>query len=102
MPLILLLVAAALVLDFLPWIVAGLLLWAGVYVVRSVLASAAVQRELERRRLAVIAARADAQHAAVLAGDLDTGVYGEYQPAVSAGGMTLTRVARSGADELSR
>jgi hypothetical protein len=47
------------------------------------MAAAAAQREIERQRLAVIAARADEQHAAVLAGDDELGVYGDYQPAVS-------------------
>jgi len=69
------LVVAVLVLDLLPWIVAGLMLWAAVYVLRSVLASAAEQRQLERRRQAMVAARADDQNAAVLAGDTIVGVY---------------------------
>jgi hypothetical protein len=73
------LVVAAIVVDFLPWIVGGLMLWAAVFVVRSMLASAAAQRQLERQRQAVIAARADRQHAAVLAGD-ERGVYGDYPP----------------------
>jgi hypothetical protein len=82
MQLIVLLVVAAVVLDFLPWIVGGLMLWAGCYVLRSVLASAAEQRRLARQRQAVIAARADQQYAAVLAGDELIGVYGEWPPCV--------------------
>lgn len=82
MSLIVWLVVAAIVVDFLPWIVAGLTLWAVVYVLRSMLASAAVQRQLERQRQAAIAARADEQHAAVLAGDQLTGVYGDHPPAM--------------------
>jgi hypothetical protein len=35
-----------------------------------------------RRRDAALCARADRQHAAILAGDEATGVYGEYPPAV--------------------
>jgi hypothetical protein len=73
--------AAVLVFDWLPWIVGAVLLWAAVYVVRSMLVSAAVQRQLERQRQAAIAARADSQHAAVLAGDGRLGVYGDYPPA---------------------
>jgi hypothetical protein len=73
---------AAVVADLWPFLVAGLLLWAVVYVLRSVLASAAVARQLDRRRQARIAARADRQHAAVLAGDNLAGVYGEWPPAI--------------------
>ena len=35
-----------------------------------------------RRREAEIVARADREHAAVMAGDMLVGVYGEYPPAV--------------------
>jgi hypothetical protein len=67
--------------KFWAWIVAvlgatvlcGLLLWAAFYAARRV-----GDRDNERR---AIAARADEQHAWVLAGD-DRGVYGNYPPAV--------------------
>ena len=36
----------------------------------------------ERQRMAELCARADRQHAAVLAGDELTGVHGDYPPAV--------------------
>jgi hypothetical protein len=48
-----------------------------VYVVRSMLDTAAGQRELARRRQAAIAARCDAENAAVVAGD-NRGVYGQF------------------------
>jgi hypothetical protein len=47
------------------------------YVFRSMIDSAALQRELARRRQARIAARADQENASVLAGD-DRGVYGQF------------------------
>jgi hypothetical protein len=47
---------------------------------RSLASTAAERRELGCREGSVVAARADRQHAALLAGDLDTGVYGDYPP----------------------
>lgn len=62
------------------WIVGALLLFGVVHVVRQVAVSAAAQRELARQQGAVVAARADREHAQVLAGD-ERGVYGQYPPA---------------------
>jgi hypothetical protein len=74
------LIAALVVLASTPWFLAVLLLVLAVPVWRSLVAAAAEQRELAFRHGLVVAARADRQHAAVLAGDLEVGVYGEYPP----------------------
>jgi hypothetical protein len=70
-----------LVFHFLWWIVAALVLAAVVHIVRAMAVAAAEQRELARQAGAVLAARADAENTQVLAGD-DSGVYGDYPPAV--------------------
>jgi hypothetical protein len=75
-----LLIFVGAIVKFWVWIVAalgalvvfGLLLWAAFYAARRV-------DDREDARLAIVA-RADQQHAWVLAGD-DRGVYGEYAPA---------------------
>jgi hypothetical protein len=53
-------------------VVAGCLAWCAVIHHRA-------EAERERRERAVLVARADQQHAAILAGD-DRGVYGDYGP----------------------
>jgi hypothetical protein len=68
--------------KFLWWIVAALLVGALVHILREMLVAAVAHRELAWQRQAVIGARADRQHAAVLAGDELVGVYGDYPPAV--------------------
>ena len=82
MPLILLLIAAAVIFKF-AWLLAAVAVTAT--------AGWALGKWLARRddrqtaawwRDADICERADRQHAAVLAGDLDAGVYGDYRPAV--------------------
>jgi hypothetical protein len=75
------LVGLLFVLNFLWWLVGALLAVMGVYAWRSMVASAAEQRELAARMGVLIAARADEENAAVLAGD-QRGVYGRYPPAV--------------------
>jgi hypothetical protein len=80
MPLILLLLAAALVVKFV-WLLAALV--ATVVVARLIGAWLARHDDrviAARRRDAELCARADRQHAAVLAGD-QRGVYGKYPPA---------------------
>jgi hypothetical protein len=81
MPLILLLIAAAVLFKF-AWLLAAVVVTAAVgWALGKWLArrdDAAVAR---RRRDAEVCARADRQHAAVLAGDLDAGVFGDYLPA---------------------
>jgi hypothetical protein len=74
------LIAALVVLASAPWFLAVLLVVLAVPVWRSMLESAAERRELAYREGLVTAARADREHAAVLAGDLDTGVYGDWPP----------------------
>ncbi len=78
---ILLLVAAAFVVKFV-WLLSAVLV--------TVVAAIAIGKWFarrddravaRRRRDAEICARADQQHAAVLAGDLKVGVYGDYPPA---------------------
>jgi positive regulator of sigma E activity len=81
MPLIVLLIVAALVVDFF-WLLAALVVT--VVVARLIgwwLARRDDRSIAERQRRAELCARADRQHAAVLAGD-ERGVYGEYPPAV--------------------
>jgi hypothetical protein len=78
------LIATLVVLASTPWFLAVLLLVLAVPVWRSLAAAAAVGRELAWREGLVTAARADRQHAAVLAGDERVGVYGQYPPAVGA------------------
>jgi hypothetical protein len=73
------LVALVLALNYLWWIVAALLVAMAVHVLRSLRDTALEQRELARRMGVVVAARADEENAAVLAGD-DRGVYGKYPP----------------------
>ena len=80
MPLILLLIAAALVVKF-AWLLAALV---ATVVVARLLGAWLARRDdravAARRRDAELCARADRQHALVLAGD-DLGVYGQYPPA---------------------
>ena len=73
------LVAAALVAAWWPVLVGAAIVVAAEYVIRSIIDAAAVQRELARGRQTRVAARCDAENAAVLAGD-ECGVYGQYQP----------------------
>jgi hypothetical protein len=83
MPLILLLIAAALVVKF-AWLIAAVLVT--VVIAVSIGKASAWLDDLmvaRRRRDAEIAARADRQHAAVLAGDYRLGVYGDYPPCTS-------------------
>jgi hypothetical protein len=62
------------------WAVGALtLLWGLVYVLKSMADAAAAQREIAAHLAAIVAARAAAENAAVLAGD-DNGVYGQYRP----------------------
>jgi hypothetical protein len=75
------LIGLVFVLNFVCWIVAALMLWAGIHVLRSMRDTAVEQRMLARRMGVLVAARADEENAAVLAGD-QRGVYGEYPPAV--------------------
>jgi hypothetical protein len=78
MPLILLLIAAAVLFKF-AWLIAWL---AAAAVTGRLIGGWLARRDdtaaARRRRDAAICARADRQHAAVLAGDLDAGVYGDY------------------------
>jgi hypothetical protein len=67
----------AFVIEWWPVLAGALIVVAVEYIVRSMIDSAALQRELARRRQARIAARADQENASVLAGD-DRGVYGNY------------------------
>lgn len=82
MPLILLLIAAAVLVKF-GWLLAA---FAGVaaagWAVGKWLARRGDQVIARRRRNAAIRARANRQHSAVLAGDYFLGVYGDYPPAV--------------------
>ncbi len=82
MPLILLLAAAALVVKFAWYIGAALVTVAGAIMIGKWLARRDNRAVARRRREAEICARADQQHAAVMAGDYRLGVYGEYPPAV--------------------
>jgi hypothetical protein len=76
MPLILLLIAAALVVKF-AWLIAAVLATVAVGIgVGKSWASRDDRAAARRRRAAEICARADRQHAAVLAGDELIGVYG--------------------------
>lgn len=75
------LLIAVFVLNFVWWIVGGFMLAGVVHVVRAMMVSAAGLRERARREGVVVAGRADREHAAVLSGD-ESGVYGEFPPAV--------------------
>lgn len=81
MPLILLLIAAAVLVKF-GWLLAA---FAGVaaagWAIGKWLARRGDQVIARRRRNAEICARAERQHRAFLAGDLRTGLYGNYPPA---------------------
>lgn len=81
MPLILLLIAAAVLFKF-AWLLVAI---AGAAVAGRVIGGWLARRDdaaaARWRRDAEICARADRQHAAVLTGDLDAGVYGEWPPA---------------------
>jgi len=82
MPLILLLIVAAVLFKF-AWLLAAVAVTAAVgWALGKWLARRDDRDASRRRRDAEICARADRQHAAVLAGDLDAGVYGDYPPAV--------------------
>ena len=76
------LIVAVLVVKFWPVLVAILGVIAAGYWGRHVADRHAACVEAERRRLAEIAARADEQHAWVMAGD-ERGVYGEYSAATT-------------------
>ncbi len=82
MPLILLLIGAALVVKFAWFIAAALLTVAGAILIGKWLARRDDRAGARRRQNAEICARADQQHAAMLAGDLKLGVFGAYPPAV--------------------
>jgi nitrate/nitrite transporter NarK len=79
MPLIVLLIVAALVVDFF-WLLAAVMV---TVVVARLIGCWLAQRDdrsiAERQRMAELSARADQQHAWVLAGD-DCGVYGNWPP----------------------
>ena len=82
MPLIVLLFAVGVVGHF-AWLLALFAAAATVGRLVGGILARADDRQLERRRRAAeIRARADRQHAAVLAGD-DRGVYGDYPPAAA-------------------
>jgi hypothetical protein len=75
-----LLVVVALVVKYW-WLIAGVIgLIAAVYWGRRVADRRAERVEAERRRLAELVARADAQHRMVVEGD-ERGVFGEFPPA---------------------
>ncbi len=82
MPLILLLIVGAVIFKF-AWLIAAVVAaWAvgrgvGWWLARRDDIAAARRRRDDATRV-----RADRQHAAVLAGDIDTGVFGDYPPAV--------------------
>jgi hypothetical protein len=81
-PLIVLLIGAALVVKF-AWLLAAVLTTVAVGIgVGKWWASWDDRAAARRRRAAGLCARADRQHAAVLAGDGMLGVYGDYPPAV--------------------
>jgi hypothetical protein len=80
MPLILLLIVAAVVFKF-AWLVGAVAATAAVgWALGKWLAHRDDTAATRRRSEADICARADRQHAAVLAGDELVGVYGEYPP----------------------
>ena len=80
MPLIVLLIVAALVVDFF-WLLAAVMV---TVVVARLIGCWLARHEdrvlAEHRRRAELCARADRQHAALLAGDELAGVYGDYPP----------------------
>lgn len=83
MPLILLLLLAAVFVAKFAWLLAALV--ATVVAARLIggwLRGRDDRAAAERRRDAEIRVRADRQHAAILAGDEQLGVYGNYPPAV--------------------
>ncbi len=83
MPLILLLIVAAVLFKF-AWLLGAVAATAAVgWAIGKWLARRDDTAVARRRRDAEICARADRQHAAVLAGDIEAGVYGEYPPAVA-------------------
>lgn len=82
MQLIGLLVAAALVVKLWPWIVGSTAVIVVVVWARRAADRLAGRIEARRRRLAELVARADQQHAWVLASDV-RGIYGQYPPAAS-------------------
>ena len=73
------LVVSALVVKFWPVLVGGIGMIVAVYWGRRVADRHAERIEAERRRLAGLMGRADAQHNWTLQGD-DRGLYGEYPP----------------------
>ena len=75
------LIAILVVLASAPWFLAVLLLLLAVPVWRSLVATAAERRDLACQEGLVMAARATRQHSAVLAGDEQVGVHGNYRPA---------------------
>ncbi|ETZ58160.1 hypothetical protein L841_0083 [Mycobacterium sp. MAC_080597_8934] len=82
MPLILLLIAAAVLVKF-GWLLAA---FAGVAAAGSAIGKWLARRDdrviARRQQERAIAARADRQHAAALAGDHFLGMYGDYPPAI--------------------
>lgn len=82
MPLVLLLIAAALLYKFAGLIALVLAVVVGAILIGKWLARRDDRAKARRRRDAEICARADRQNAQVLAGD-QQGIYGEYPPAVS-------------------
>ena len=95
------------VVKFIWWIVAGLALVAGFYVVRAILRAERARRAAFGAYCAEIAARADQQHQWVLSGD-DRGVYGPMGAALmreidaTAGGLPDMPRPESGSTRRSR
>jgi hypothetical protein len=82
------LIVVALVIKFWPWILGTTLLWwlikyglpAGRRAIRKRQAETQAENERIARRNAELVARADAEHNALMSGDIETGMYGQYQP----------------------
>lgn len=83
MPLLLVLLVAAVFVAKFAWLLAAVLVvTAAGTTIGKVLARRDDRATVRRLRGAAICARADRQHAAVLAGDYYLGVYGSYPPAI--------------------
>jgi ABC-type Fe3+-siderophore transport system permease subunit len=75
------LIFVGVIVRFFWWILAGIAGVALIVLVFYLVNRSDKRRAAELKQVAVLAARADEQHAQVLAGD-DRGLYGEYPPAV--------------------